>query len=156
MNQIEERGRVLDHCLQLSYRSTSVMLAHIFSPWTVEPIFVCPLRCVSCSFFGTPPECQWARLRCFTIHQYCRPHLHMVMGTTLSASYIVVILSLNLHSFFLSWLNSQVCKYCHLPAKERSVRDSLVWALTLPTVVWNTLQQTQQAEPMRFPTPFAF
>lgn len=64
-------------------------------------------------------------------------------------------LSLNLHSFYLSCLNSQVCKYCHLPAKECSVRDCCMWTPTLPTT-YSSVQQSQQAEQTQFPIPFAF
>jgi len=42
------------------------------------------------------------------------------------------------HAFSFSCLNSQVCKCCHLPVKQCSVRDCCMWAPTLP--VYGTVQ----------------
>lgn len=47
-------------------------------------------------------------------------------------------LPLYLHAFSFSCLNSQVCKYCHLPVKQCLVRDCCMWAPTLP--VYGTVQ----------------
>lgn len=76
------------------HNNTSVILSHIFPPWTAEAILVCPPGCAGCSLLGTSPECQQTQLQV------------LFWGLLHTDRCIMLPATLNLHSFSLSWLNS--------------------------------------------------